>query len=255
MPFAVDFDLDIPQALAHQLVTAFTKVDLGPLSQSNVDTLDKGKQGVYQLFHMKKLVYVGKADNVRGRLNDHLQKLSGRRGINIADMGFCCLYISRNWTALAPEETLIKHYRKLGLAEWNGMGFGPNDPGRQREETEKPEDNFDTRFPIKDDWPCDFVSAGTWDVLQLLVVLKRNLPFLLRYETDAERTGSDKKAHYTKGHQDFAGKTVQVPRAGMAVNDLLKLIVNELPGWQATVFPGYVTLYRETRDYKHGKKL
>jgi len=41
----------------------------------------------------------------------------------------------------------------------------------------------------------------------------------------------------------------------MPARDLLRLIVGRLPGWQATVFPGHMILYRETKAYKHGEVL
>jgi len=99
----------------------------------------KGNQGVYKLFHNDVLVYVGKADNLPKRLGEHLTKIKGRQKIAVEEMGFKCLYVGKTWTPLAPEEALIKHFKATGegQCEWNGNGFGPHDPGRERETTNK----------------------------------------------------------------------------------------------------------------------
>jgi hypothetical protein len=234
--------LNIVSALASQLEEAFECLDVGPLSEANINTIPADAQGVYLLQLKKKVVYAGKADDgLRKRLHDHRTKIGGRRNIHIDDMGFKALYVAKNWTALAPETMMIAHYRALGLAECNGTGFGIHDPGRERETTAKPPAGFDAKYPIRDDWPCDWIDAGDWTAANLLAALKKGLPYLLRYETERTR-GSKVKA------SDYAAK-VAVPSPGMPARELLKLIARALAGFQATVFPSHMILYREKRDY------
>lgn len=247
------FEIDIIHALSTQLVDAFDKLSIGALTPSVLRTLNRG-QGVYQLFLDKRLVYVGKADDLPKRLGEHHFKITGRNGLNISDMGFKCLYVHENWTTLAPESSLISHYKAAasGDCEWNGNGFGPHDPGRNREITNKAPDGFDTIYPIKINWPCSWIAPKAWNVLELLVTLKdiEKLPFLLRYET--EHLGGTKYAHFTKGHPYHRAVTVNVPQPDMPVIDLLQLITTTLPGWQSTAFPSHLILYKENRSYRHG---
>jgi len=191
-------------------------------------------------------VYVGKADNLKARLSQHRFKIMGRRNIEIGEMTFTCLTVHKNWTALAPENTLIKYYTGQGgnLCEWNGNSFGPHDPGRERETSNKPPDGFDAQFPVKDDWPCDFVEAKEWNIRELLVRIKDELPFLFRYEATNKQ--------YRLGHPDYNNLTVTVPAAGMPATELLRLITQRIPGWQSTRFPSHMILYRESREYAHG---
>lgn len=245
MPFFDHFEIDIISALADQLTAAFEKLEPGALSPENL-TMVPSEQGVYQLFRNGVLVYVGKADNLRNRLSQHREKISGRLNITLDEMTFTCLTVHPNWTALAPEASLIARYAQQSsdLCEWNGNSFGPHDPGRERETSNKAPEGFDTQFPIRDDWPCGFVTAGEWNIRELLVRIKDGLPFLLRYEAIDKR--------YRLGHPDYNSLTVTVPAEGMPISDLLRLITQQIPGWQATKFPSHMILYKENREYFHG---
>jgi hypothetical protein len=246
VPYHARFEIDIISALSSQLVAAFEKLDVGPLDESALKSLEQG-QGVYQLFHKAALSYVGQAKSLKNRLTQHRAKISGRRSIDVADMGFKCLYVHKNWTALAPEDSLIKYHRTLGegVCPWNGNGFGNHDPGRERETTDKPTEGWDALYPIREDWPCSWVSAGEYKAYDLLKSLKAGLPYLLRFQ------GAQRKS--TKPHPDLTAADVEVPRNAMHANELLKLVAERLPGWQATAFPSYMILYKEQRHYAHGK--
>lgn len=74
-------------------------------------------------------------------------------------------------TAMDVESRLIAHYG----AEWNGSGFGSNDPGRERETTNKPEQGFDARFPIDIDLPVEILAPGDYTVDDALIALKEAL--------------------------------------------------------------------------------
>ena len=251
--YHASFEIDIVSALSEQLVEAFDKLTIGQLNTASVALLNR-EQGVYQLFYNGALVYVGRADNLNSRVSQHLTKIAGRQNIATKDLGFKALYVHKNWTTLAPEDTLIKHFKAHGngLCEWNGNGFGPHDPGRERETTNKPIDGFDAKYPIRHDWPCTWVDAKSWNVLQLLIAMKDELPFLLRYQTS---DNPNVKVDYRKGHPDQAACAVVVPSTGMPADVLLGLAANALHGWQATRFPSHLILYKESRAYAYGVKL
>ncbi len=252
MAFHAPFDLDLALALKDQLVVAFSGLSLGAFDAATIGQVST-EQGVYQLHHKGTLVYVGKADKLRNRLMQHHTKIGGRQNISATDMGFKCLYVNKNWTTLAPEDALIKFYkdRAAGDCEWNGNGFGPNDPGRERETTNKDPDGFDAQYPIRHDWPCTWATAGDWNALDLLIRLKEELPFLLRYQTDK----SGGAGHWKKGHPDQAAAKVTLPRAGMPAAEILSLIAKAMPGWQATRFPSHMVLYKESQAYRFGVTL
>jgi hypothetical protein len=253
LKFVDRFEIDIVTALSDQISAAFDSLTHEPLTEAAIATLERD-QGVDQLFHQDVLVYVGKADTLPRRLAEHKRKISGRRSISVQDMGFKCLYVHKNWTTLAPEKSLIERYadRATGRCAWNGNGFGPHDPGRQRETSNKAPDGFDANYPIKEDWACEWVDARNWNCLELLISLKGELPYLLRYETAAREERSD---HYSRGHPDFNDVTLAIPSSGMPAANLLGLIARTLPGWQATAFPSHLILYKEDRTYRHGTVL
>lgn len=239
LPFFSHFEIDIISALTEQLVNALSLLDKGALTTENIQSVPN-ERGVYQLFHNENLVYVGKADILRSRLTDHYWKIRGRKNISAEEMTFRCVTVHRNWTALAPERTLIDHFKGEGLCEWNGNAFGPHDPGRERETTNKPTEGFDTQFPIREDWICEGIQSGDWQIAPLLKALKQQLPFLLRFGKLR-----DSKPDYSDAH-------VQVPASGMTAEALLRLVTQHMDGWQATRFPGHMILYHERRTYAHG---
>ena len=234
-------------ALSRQLVRAFDDLDAAPLTDEKLAALSSG-QGVYQLYHKGSLVYVGKSNSLRGRLSQHFNKITGRRNIAATDVTFKCLFVHRNWTALAPEQSLIRYYKSAGAGEcpWNGNSFGPHDPGRNRETTNKLPRGFDKSYPIRDDWPCK-IAAGEHQGSDLLLSLKEGLPYLLRYQTET--------ASLKRGHPDYNDIMIDVPETGMAARDLLRTIAQHLPDWQATVFPSHMILYKEDRSYTHGEVI
>lgn len=239
------FDFDLAAAVTEQLIAGFDALAVGPLIQSIISEIDP-EQGVYQLYLSDRLMYAGKADDsLPKRLEEHRWNLSGRKNIDMGQLGFKGLIIHRNWGPSVHEGILIRHYRDQNLCEWNLTGIGNHDPGRNREDTVTQEEHFDTMFPIKEDFVPNGVAARPWNALELLLQMKGALPFTFRYEATHYRTGSAK----------YNNLTVTVPREGMTVTELLTLIVETFPdGWQATFFPGRAILYEERRDYTHATK-
>jgi hypothetical protein len=237
MAFCAYFDIDLPRALREQLVEALAQIDTGELSASNLSEIPLSR-GVYQLYLSNDLVYVGKASKLRARLTKHLRKIQGRSGLDLADVSFKCLWMSPNWITLAPESQLIALYKAQETAVWNGNGFGPNDPGAGREDRNKPPALFDQLYPIRENWPCDFIAPGSWDVQTLLQRMKKDLPFLLRFQ---------------KSSPDYTGASVAIPAGGMPASELLRLAAEALPaGWQATRFPSHMILYKRLRPFQYG---
>lgn len=241
-PFA-DFDFDLGRAVTLQLVEALDRLPRGAMESEWLHQLES-RPGVYELFHDDTLVYIGKSkSSLSNRLKRHHKSLRGRRNINMDRMAFRALYIHPNWTPSTHEDALLQHFQNQ--CSWNYSGFGSNDPGRERDTTIKPPEGFDQQYPIKDDWECPTVHPGTWGVLDLLRELKATLPYLLRFEG---RTGN--------GHVDFQSRTVEVPRMAMTAKELLALAASSLPsGWQATVFPSHMILYKESRPYIYGRVI
>jgi predicted GIY-YIG superfamily endonuclease len=243
-----NFEIDIISALSNQLVEAFSKLAFGELAIDEISALPSG-QGVYQLRHKNELVYVGKADSLKKRLSEHHHKIRGRHNIDIGEMGFRCLFIHQNWTTLAPEDSLIKYYRRAGegACAWNGNGFGPHDPGRQRETTNKAPDGFDAQYPIRQDWVCDWVKAGDQNAADVLRAIKGKLPYLLRFQTARQQS--------KEPHPDYRDLIINVAENEMTARDLLRIVAQALPGWQATAFPSHMILYKESVNYTHGQVI
>jgi hypothetical protein len=162
-------------------------------------------------------------------------------------MGFRAAYLAETWVPLAPETKLISYYRRQGLCEWNGNGFGPHDPGRNREETNKPPEGFDAQFPIRADYPTE-ISAGEYPANELLQLIKTTLPYTFRYETDNPRGG------WRSGSTKYNDKTITVPENNLPANNLVRNVAQQLgPTWRATAFPSHIILYEEQRTYMYGQ--
>jgi hypothetical protein len=104
----------------------------------------------------------------------------GTANIRVCRHGFEGLYVHPNWTALAPEDALIKFHRKLRkrTCPWNGNG---HDPGRQRETTNEPTEGFGATYPIRDDWPA-LGSKRVTIPHTISEISQEGLPYLLRFE-------------------------------------------------------------------------
>jgi hypothetical protein len=236
------FDFDLAAAVTDQLIAAFAALSVGPLIQSIINEIDS-EQGVYQLYIGSRLMYVGKAEiPLPKRLEEHRWNLSGRKNVNMGELGFKGLIIHKNWGPSVHEDILIRHYRGQGECQWNLTGLGNHDPGRNREDTVTLEEHFDAMYPIKEDFVPEGIAARVWNTRELLVQIKEALPFIFRYEA----------THYRSGSPKYNNLSITVPSDGMSIKELLDLMVHSLPdGWQATFFPGRVILYEERRDYAH----
>lgn len=243
-----EFELDIPKVMRDQLPAFFATLPCEPLLAEAVAAIPERAQGAYLLLLDGELVYVGKTDaqvGFRTRLARHAQSIRHRRNLDPGRVTFKAARIFV-FSTFDLETMLIEEYtRALGLRPaWNFSGFGSNDPGRNRED-QKPA-QFDLDYPIDIDRETDALPSGAHGLLEVVMALKTRLPYLFRYEADG--TGV---AAWRGGHRDMMFRTMEVPEGRVTTRHLLELLLGALPeGWQVTVLPSRVILYREMRSYR-----
>jgi len=241
IPGYVEFEFDLPKALLERLAATLDGTAPAPLTADAATQVGE-VQGVYELFHKGKLVYVGKTDakaGLRQRLSRHAAKVRHRIGLDPDDVSFKAVRIFV-FTAMDLEADLIVHHAKDGKLAWNNSGFGANDPGRNRDQSIVKPDHFDARFPIDTDRPIDGLSfARGLSAADALDALKALIPYNIRYERDGGGP-----------HPAFSEAKFARPVKPRNVREALTAIVKTLPvGWTATVLKGYVIVYRERATY------
>lgn len=239
------FEFDIATPLFEQMCIDFDELEPLPLDDTHLDDVVE-KPGVYGLHHQDSLVYVGKAnDSARLRLRKHLRQLNGRKGISPTEVSFRCLHFAHTWDPFKPEAHMISRYRP----SWNSKGFGPNDPGRERDTTNLADDHWHVRYPLDPDYACEGVPIGQYDVLELLRLVAKDAPYWVRFQGNREPRTLAGVAQYEEAHQDFAyAKPIVVRSDWMSVKDLMLLAVSALPSpeqWQLTQLPSHLLLYKE----------
>jgi hypothetical protein len=268
IPGFAEFEFDLPNALLESLVTAFEKISSVPLTLPNVAMIPD-EQGVYQLFlkrgGARRLVYIGKTDGDAGlnkRLARHAAKIQSRENLDPADVFFKAARIFV-FTAVDLETQLIRHYSKSEDISWNGSGFGSNDPGRERDTTTYKADHFDTQFPIDIQRPLNFDLPHEASVATILRVLKRKLPYLIRFQTQLPtrlqaRGATRLQTQRTKigrAHPELETTMINLlPAFSGTVYDVLMQLIQALPpGWHATKLPSHVIIYKnDTRNFPSG---
>ena len=243
-----EFEFDLPTALRNQLVDALSDLGSAPLDYAHVKRLPNS-QGVYQIFHNKNLVYIGKTDSQAGlqlRLGRHATKIQQRLNLNPVEVEFKAMRVFV-FTAMDLESELIQQYGHSTLS-WNGSGFGSNDPGRERDTTRYKHDHFDSMYPIDIDKPVRFEidpgekkSAG-----EVLATLKKEVPYLIRYQTESE-------SRYP--HEDLRSTLVDMSdNLPWTVRSIICRVVQQLPpNWHATKLPGHIIIYKnDIRKFPSG---
>jgi hypothetical protein len=85
-------------------------------------------------------------------------------------------------------------------------------------------------------------------LVDALRLLKSAVPFdLFRYASKQSRKPQDRAA----AEQDYPGRSVDILPGPVSVLEHIRTVVGQLPGWQATVLPQGVILYKETQDYDY----
>ncbi|MBY2937194.1 GIY-YIG nuclease family protein [Rhizobium leguminosarum] len=243
----MEFEFDLPDALLNSLIKVFDDMLGAPLVASNVLEIPE-EQGVYQLLLRGQVVYVGKTDadyGLRGRLAKHAWTIQHRLNLSPSDVLFKAARIFV-FTAMDLEKLLIRHYSERSAVWWNNSGFGSNDPGRNRDDTDLKPTGFDAVYPIDLDQPVDIALEGALSVAELLAVLRAELPYTLR----AQGAPDGRKSP----HPDLTGTLItEMATAPGTTRQVLQLALSRLPaGWQATALAGRVILYKEAREYRTG---
>lgn len=238
----VEFEFDLPGALLAHLIKVLDDLETAPLNNTNLLEVPE-EQGVYQLLLDDRVVYVGKTDADAGlhkRLARHARKIMHRVGLDPARVSFKAVRIFV-FTAVDLESDLIRHYGGVKAIDWNGSGFGSNDPGRQRDTTRVDPRNYDAKFPIDIDREMAFAIDAGETAASALARLKDALPYTFRYQ---------------RAHADFDETTLTALSGPVTPRTAIRHIVEPLPqGWQATALPGYIILYREERDYPQAEVI
>jgi hypothetical protein len=237
------FRFSLPRAVTEQLVERLEQLTSTPLTDDALVLLtafqaeNETAQGVYVIYQGGAAAYAGKADSLTDRLAEHLWKLRGRQGMDLATVGFKALLLDENWSTSANEGLLINHFKAKNECKWNGSGFGPKDPGKNRDGGEP--NWFDNTFPVRDDYPVtnivDAMTAGA-----VLAQIKDQVPYLFRYDMPAQAAETQLQLR-------------GVPRTARA---LAYAVANALgTGWQLMLFKNGFTLYRANKTYANGTQL
>lgn len=238
-----EFEFDLPDALLVKLIEAFDEMEGEALLPEHVAQLPEA-QGVYQLLYEGEIVYVGKTDaeaGLRQRLGRHAWTVRHRCNLDVASVRFKALRVFV-FTAIDLETQLIRHYGGEAKVSWNNSGFGSNDPGRERDTTKLKIGGFDDKFPIDLDREIvPLAEDAQLTVAGALQVLRREVPYIVRAESKSRRP-----------HPDLS-MTVNIKAGATTARKFIAELVEGLPsGWQATLLPGRIILYRENREYPAG---
>lgn len=244
-----EFEFDLPEALLASLVEVFGAMGGANLIIDNVSQIPD-EQGVYQLLLDDELVYIGKTDGeagLRSRLSRHCYTIQHRSNLDVANVMFKAIRVFV-FTAVDLETQLIRYYSQSKPVPWNNKGFGSNDPGRNRDDTQLNPESFDALYPldIDRDIPPIISTEPSLTLSQLFAALRGTLPYTFRYETSVGR----------RPHADFDAAVASLPPYPYSLRTLLTAALKALPpGWQATRLAGRVIVYRENKDYPHGEVI
>ncbi|MFZ4682632.1 MAG: hypothetical protein ACOYMS_09035 [Terrimicrobiaceae bacterium] len=237
------FRFNLPQAVTEQLIERLEKLPVSILTNEALTLLEDFQvknetvKGVYVVYQEGIAVYAGKADGIAERLSEHLWKLRGRHAIDLTTIGFKALLLDEAWSTSANEGLLIDRFKDRGECKWNGTGFGPKDPGKERDTT-KPS-WFNNAYPVRDDWPVENIPDQS-EVGDILRMLKDQLPFLLRYEKLGKAASTP---------VELSG----VPRNARMI--LVKCAQALGANWQLTLLKFGFILYPELKEFKYGERL
>lgn len=142
------FDFDLDRGIRDQVVKKLEASPLLPLEKG----VGPQASGIYALYFKGELVYIGKVSKdmtkskrtLRGRLGEHIGKISGRNNLSLSDMKCRYLTFNSEWWVFAAEFALITNY----TPEWNGSGYGSKTPGKGRPGTERVS-RWNEKFPKK----------------------------------------------------------------------------------------------------------
>ncbi|GAB3097205.1 hypothetical protein GCM10027159_16960 [Lysobacter terrae] len=159
--------------------------------------------------------------------------------MDLQDVGYKALLLDKSMSTAANENVLIDLFQQANPHMWNGKGFGPKDPGKERDTTRP--SAFDQAYPIREDFPVATVQDHE-TVGSLLTKMKAELPFVFRYGLRS---------------RDAACSTpLDLTGVGRSAQELLQVAVTALgPGWKGVVLAFGMVLYKTTKDYPYGRTL
>src|SRR6185369_8211766 len=101
-------------------------------------------------------------------------------------------------------------------------------PGRERDTTTYKREHFDARYPIDIGRKIDFALPAAGTASEILRTLKKELPYLIRFETVTRNSRA--------GHSDLETTNVVLDlKAGLTPEAVLVQVIKQLPtGWHAT---------------------
>lgn len=224
------------EQLSQMVDTPLTPAMLNALAA--FQTANNAVQGVYVLHYNGSPVYVGKAVNMRTRLQKHMKKISGRKGINLAQVSYKALLLDRSMSTAANETVLLGLFQQTYTGMWNNGGFGPNDPGQQRDTTEP--GGFDRQYPIQEKWPITVANQQT-TVGALLSEMKDELPYVFRFQ---RLTATE------------AATPVNVAGIPQEADALFEAAINALgAGWKGAILSYGMVLYKNTKAYPFASRV
>lgn len=234
---------DFLRTVSEQLKEKLESLSPSPLDDTAIGKLQefqadvRSTQGVYLLIYDGQPRYIGKANNVKDRLLQHFTKLRGRRYIELDKLAYKVLILDQSMSTAANEDILISLFKTQYSDMWNGAGFGPKDPGKERDTT-KP-GKFDQQHPIIEDYPVeiDLDLEGGIQLGTLLAKMKFQLPYVFRYDVPASVQLS----------------TIHLQSVNHVACDLLQAIVTHLgDGWRGAIISYGMVLYKTNKHYPYG---
>ncbi|MCL1561532.1 hypothetical protein [Xanthomonas nasturtii] len=235
-----DYNFHFLDTVSKQLVDELKQLDVTQLDATSLSDLENfqgainSTQGIYLLHLALEPVYLGKSGNVRERLSQHLNKLTGRKGINILDVGFKALLLDKSMSTAANEDILIAFFQKDYKGLWNNKGIGPKDPGKQRDTTRP--SFFDRTYPVNEEFPVNLPGNQTTIGL-LFKAMKQSLPYVFRYQ---------------KLPNNIANQPLDLTTVDRNAFSLLSHALGEFPaGWHAAIVGFGIVLYKGSKAYWH----
>jgi len=236
------YNFDFLETISKQLQESLDGLVISVLNTEAIADLSrfqvqhKRRQGVYVIHYDGLPRYIGKADNVADRLSQHFRKLIGRQNISPESIGYKCLILDSSMSTAANEKLLISRYKKVHGEMWNGRGFGPKDPGRERDTTAP--NYFDGAYPIRLDLNLEGIEDET-TLLEAAEKMKSGLPYVFRFNLGDRR--------------DDVINLKGVPRTP---DHLLQALIDRLGnGWRGAILSYGLVFYPNVKNYRFGLNI